>query len=72
MQTAWTQEKIASLPTEDLLAIVRSTNPAGKFWLELVWAQDELDRRNAADYDTWNARQDRQHHDSLDWQECSA
>jgi hypothetical protein len=43
-----TQTQITMLPTRDLIAIVRSTNPNGRFWLELVWAKDEIARRNIA------------------------
>lgn len=41
-----TKEQIQMLPTRELLAIERSTNPNGKFWLELSWARDELARRH--------------------------
>lgn len=44
----WNRDEIASLTTEDLLAIVRSTNPATeKFRDELAWAKAELARRRA-------------------------
>ena len=39
------KEQIGALTNSELLAIVRSTNPAGKFGQELVWARDELKRR---------------------------
>jgi hypothetical protein len=41
-----TKEQVQTLPTNELRAILRSTNPAGKFWLEMVWASDEMDRRS--------------------------
>lgn len=41
-----TKEQIVSLPTRELRAIVRSTSPSGRFWLELVWAKDELARKS--------------------------
>ena len=44
----WTKDKIVCLPTNELRAVSRSTNPSGKFWQELVWARDELDRRSKA------------------------
>ena len=40
-----TKEQIIGLDTKSLKAIVRSTNPCGSFWLELIWARDELNRR---------------------------
>jgi hypothetical protein len=43
-----TQTQITTLQTRDLIAIVRSTNPNGRFWLELVWAKSEIARRNRA------------------------
>lgn len=48
--TNWTpprlsREQIRSLPSDDLRAIVRSTNPAGSLWVELVAARSELERR---------------------------
>jgi hypothetical protein len=43
----FTQQQIQMLPTRALLAIVRSTNPTGKFWLEYTYARDELARRRS-------------------------
>jgi hypothetical protein len=43
-----TEQQIRILPTADLLAIVRSTNPAGRHWLEYQIARDELARRRDA------------------------
>jgi len=40
-----TRIEIQTLPTRTLTAIVRSTSPTGRFWLQLVWAKDELERR---------------------------
>lgn len=40
-----TKEQIETLRTRELIAIVRSTSPTGRFWLQLVWARDELARR---------------------------
>jgi hypothetical protein len=52
-----TKDQIVSLPSETLRAITRSTNPAGvyclesssaewvTYWLQLIWARDELARR---------------------------
>lgn len=40
-----TREAIQCLPLVELRAIVATTNPRGKYWLELVWAKDELARR---------------------------
>lgn len=42
-----TKQQILGLDTPSLRAIVRSTNPAGRFWLEMIWARDELARRKA-------------------------
>jgi hypothetical protein len=42
------KDQITALPTRELIAIVRSTNPNGRFWLELVSAKDEIARRNRA------------------------
>mgnify|MGYP003339828137 CR=1 FL=1 len=39
------KQAIQTLPTRDLRAIVASTSPTGKLWLERVWALDELARR---------------------------
>lgn len=36
------KEAIQSLPTRELRAIIRSTNPSGLFWQQVVWAKDEL------------------------------
>jgi hypothetical protein len=47
MENTMTIEQIQTLPIRELRAIVRSTNPAGKFWLEMTWARDELARRKA-------------------------
>lgn len=44
-----TIQAIKALPTRDLLAIVRSTNPAGRLWLEYAAARDELARRKGDD-----------------------
>lgn len=41
------REQIACMPSHELQAIVRSTNPAGKYWLEYQMACDELARREA-------------------------
>jgi len=43
-----TKDQIATLPTAELRAVVRSTNPTGRYWLELQWARDELARRAEA------------------------
>ena len=43
-----TQEQIVTLPTWDLQVIVRSTNPAGRFWLECQYPRDELAQQGAA------------------------
>ena len=40
-----TLDQIKTAPTRDLLAIVRTTNPAGRLWLEYATARDELARR---------------------------
>ncbi len=45
-----TKEQIQALPSRELIAITRSTNPSGKLWLELTWARDELARRDAASH----------------------
>jgi hypothetical protein len=42
-----TKTQIIALPTEDLRAIVRSTNPDGDLKIELSWARDELERRQS-------------------------
>jgi signal transduction histidine kinase len=39
------KEALISLPNDRLRAVVKSTSPSGRFWLELVWARDELARR---------------------------
>jgi hypothetical protein len=39
-----TKEQIQTLRSSELHAIVRSTNPAGRFWQQMVWARDELAR----------------------------
>ncbi len=43
-----TKEQIQSRNARELRAISRSCNPAGKYWLERVWALDELARRRKA------------------------
>lgn len=43
-----TIDEIKQLPTCALRAIVRSTNPAGRYWLEYMTARDELARRQGA------------------------
>jgi hypothetical protein len=45
----WTKLRIETLPSKDLGAILRSTNPNGKFEREYRWARDELLRRAAPD-----------------------
>lgn len=45
MATTWTRERIVALPTSDLKAIVRSTNPNGALWVECMTARTELARR---------------------------
>ncbi len=40
-----TREQIQSLRSEELKAIVNSTNPAGELWMQHTWAKDELERR---------------------------
>jgi hypothetical protein len=40
-----TKEAIESLCSSELRAIVRSTDSRGRFWQQLIWAQDELGRR---------------------------
>lgn len=47
MTKIWTETEIKSLPTDDLVAIVRSTNPKGSLHLELSWAREELKRRRS-------------------------
>lgn len=47
-----TLEQIKTLSTRDLLAIVRTTNPRGRLWLEYMTALDELRRRKI----TWHVR----------------
>lgn len=43
---AWNRERIITLSTPDLWAIVRSTNPlTERFASELSWAKGELRRR---------------------------
>jgi len=42
-----TRTEIQTLPTSTLIAIVRSTSPTGRYWLQLVWAKDEMERRAA-------------------------
>lgn len=45
----WNKNEIVVLPTEDLWAIVRSTNPmTERFCNELCWAKNELRRRGYA------------------------
>jgi hypothetical protein len=46
MEQNMTSEAMQSLPTTALRAIVNSTSPTGRFWLQLVWAKDELARRS--------------------------
>ncbi len=41
-----TREAIQCLPIVELRAIVATTNPRGQYWQQLVWAKDELARRN--------------------------
>jgi len=44
--TNMTKEQVVTLTTDDLWAIVNSTNPATTmFASELKWAKEELDRR---------------------------
>lgn len=43
-----THEYIVSLPSCDLRSIIRSTNPAGEYRIELDWAKAELRRRQSA------------------------
>ena len=39
------KETVISWNTKTLLSVVRSTAPEGKYWLQRVWAMDELTRR---------------------------
>ena len=43
-----TKEQIVTPPTRDLQAIVRSTNPAGRSWLECQYPHDGLAQRPGA------------------------
>ena len=41
--------QVEALSTEDLEALVRSTNPDGEFAGEVVWARNALKRRGRGD-----------------------
>ena len=41
-----TKEQIQALGSAELRAIVRSTSSTGGNWMELLWARDEIARRN--------------------------
>lgn len=41
----FSREHVISLPTSELRAIDRSTNPSGRYWMHLAWARTELARR---------------------------
>lgn len=43
--THLSQAQISTMPSDELLAIVRSTVPTGVFAAEVVWARTELQRR---------------------------
>lgn len=42
-----TKEAVIMLPSQTLRSIVRSTSPAGKYWMEYQYARAELARREA-------------------------
>lgn len=43
-----TQAQIQGLANDQLSAIDRSTNPSGRYWMQLAWARTEMARRKAS------------------------
>lgn len=40
-----TKEQIEALSTKELQAIIASTASTGRYWQQLLWARDEMQRR---------------------------
>lgn len=59
MTKQWTRSEVQALPTHDLRVIVRGTNPDGDLKIELSWAREELERRDAK-HNAWKRQADRE------------